>query len=223
MFAVLLLFAGISEAVYAWPKVSLPPQVGFKQTLAEEMFVNGVPMKITHFKSRLSVDQVLNYYRNRWGEKFAESEFDGWQQISQYRNNYFITVQIKTADVVIDGQYTLGRLNISNFDVKSAKEIKEFPMLNDSKIINNVETVDKDKSGRVLLFLNRQALEENAEYYKNHFTSKGWAQTMAQQVGLGARVYVFKKDKGEVTINIRSIEGGSSVMVNEVFEKSWFN
>ncbi len=220
---VVLLSISYASVANAWPKVMYPPQTGLKTALADEMYVNGVPMQVHLFKTRLSVEQVLRFYRNRWADDFAESEYEQWQQISHYKGSYFITVQVKNADVIDNGFETLGRLNISSFDEHKKKKPVDFPMLADSKIINDIETLDKDKKGRTLLFLNRQSLDDNIAYYKSHFTKNNWTQVMGKRVGDTGHVSVFKKNQDEVTINIRSIAGGSSVLVNEVLEKNWFN
>ena len=220
---VALFILSINTIVYAWPKVMLPPQSGYEQKLAEEMVVNGVPMQITNFKTRLSVEQVLRFYKNRWSNDFAESNHQEWLQITRYKGNYLITVQVKYADIIDNGFVTDGRLNISDFDDNKKVKLRSFPMLHDSKIINDIETRDKGKLGRTLLFLNRQSSDDNADFYKKHYTQNNWRQVMAQQLGNKGRVYIFKKKDDEVTINIHSIDGGSSVLVNEVLKKTWFN
>lgn len=220
---IFFIFISFSSVVNAWPKVMFPPQAEAKINLADEMFVNGVPMQISMFKTRLSVEQVLQFYRNRWASDFSESVYEPWRQISHYKNKYFITIQLRSADVISNGFETLGRVNVSYFDEKAQKVTKAFPMLSDSKIINDIETLDNDKKGRTLILLNRQSLDSNVRYYREHFTKNNWTQVTEQQVGEAGHISIFKKSEDEVTINVRSVDGGSSVLVNEVLKKTWFN
>lgn len=206
-----------------WPKVILPPQTDFIQPLADEMFISGVPTKITNFKTRLSVRQVLNYYRNRWATDFSENEFGSWQQISRFNEKYFITIQVKDAEDIKNSFITTGRLNISNVDETAIKKAKVFPMLEGSQLINDIQTRDKNKVARTLLFLNHYSSSENAEYYQKFYQEREWSKVMARQIEINKYMFVFKKDEDEVTIAVDPQEVGSSVLINEVKKKLFFN
>ncbi len=221
VYAALLLVA--VPAVASWPNVLLPPQAKQGQLLAEKIFINGVPLKVTHFSSRLSVAQVLGYYRSRWASGYVDNEHNGWQQISRMKGKYFITVQVRPSELAEHDIATTGRINILNLNESDSKKISSFPVLHGSAIVNDVETVDKYKKARTLLILNKYSADKNAGYYRMHFKKEKWSEITNETVGQSAHVLVFKRDDDEVSVVIRSSGSDSSILVNEVKKKSWFN
>ncbi|VAW93632.1 hypothetical protein MNBD_GAMMA23-662 [hydrothermal vent metagenome] len=206
-----------------WPNVLLPPQAKEKPPLAEKIFMNGVPLKVVNFSTRLTVRQVLGYYRSRWADGFVEDEYNGWQQISRLQGKYFVTVQAKPSELAEHDVATRGRINIMNLNEGDIRTTPNFPVLQGSAVINDVETVDKYNKARTLLIVNNYPAEKNAEYYQRYFKKEKWTQVTNKTVGDSAHVLVFKRDEDETSVVIRSSSGDSSILVNEVKKKSWFN
>jgi len=209
--------------VLAWPNVKLPPQAEMESKLAEQIIVNGIPIQVTNFKSRLSVNHVLNYYRYKWADGFSESKLGQWMQISRLDGEYFFTIQVRELNVIDDGFITVGRINISNMGKNFNQQVKMYPMLSGSRIMNDIQTVDKNKKSRSLLFRNGSTPDDNADFYKQHYKKEHWNKVMEQSPQLSQHALVFSKNKDEVNITIHAIKSGSSILVNEVKAKDWFN
>ncbi len=213
----------VTPVFAGWPNVLLPPQAKQETQLAEKIFINGVPLKVVNFSTRLSVVQVLGYYRSRWADGFVENKYQQWQQISRLQGKYFITVQVKPSELADYDVATTGRINILNLNESDTRKTGNFPVLQGSTVINDVQTMDKYKKARTLLIVNKHPANKNAEYYQMYFKKEKWSQVTNKTVEPSAHVLVFAKDEDETSIVIRSSGNDSSILVNEVKKKSWFN
>src|SRR3989344_4413544 len=99
-----MLFAGICTAAVAQER-ALPcpefptPHVGQLQWVAENMRMNGVPMQIKELTTEQTPQQVLAFYKRRWGDSppyFHEYEVSGMPVIATLRNGCFYTVQVQS-------------------------------------------------------------------------------------------------------------------------------
>lgn len=208
-----------SQLVFAfWPNVSSPPQSD-EIELADEIYVNGVALRIRHFTSRLSTREVLSFYRNKWKDKFAESVSGPWQQISRIDEKYFITVQVQ--DKGYSGSQ--GRISVSEAPKKKPIVGKDVPMMNGTKILNEVITKDKYTISTVILLLNNFTIEDNMTFYKELYTQTGWKIVMSKDLQEQGISLVFKRERDEVTITVNKISEGTSILMSKVEKRSWFN
>ena len=214
----LLVFGYSSVLLAFWPNVSLPPQ-STKQEVVSELRINGLDMQITNYTSHLSVRQVLNFYRNQWVNKFAESESGPWQQISQMRESYFITVQVKESGF----SGSIGRISVLQRPQKVPQVGKNIPKMDDSKILNEVVSKDKLTISTVVMLSNPYSADENADFYEKYYSHSGWRTMMNQNMQERGISLVFKKEKTETLITIKDVSGGSTIVLNEIKQRGWFN
>lgn len=214
----ILFLAGQEFAQAAWPIVQAPPQSN-KEKVAENVRVNGLAMQISHFKSYLSAREVLNFYRNKWSAKFDESTHGQWQQISRMQKNYFITVQVQEAGF----SNSFGRINILNLSEKPAAIGVNTPMIFDSEILNEVVTKDKSNISIVTLIANKYSVDANTQYYESYYKQKGWNVVLAQTEQQENQMLVFRKQNTEITITLNPFNSGSSIVMNYVEKRRWFN
>ena len=214
------LFLFYSEMACAfWPDVSTPPQ-STESKIADEIFHNGIANRISMFNSRLLAREVLSFYRNKWADKFSESQSGPWQQISRLEGKYFINVQVQD-----DISGSKGRITITELPKKLPKVGLGLPMMNNSNILNEVITKDKNSISTVTLLMNKHGADANRKFYEMHYTNAGWRTMMAkdlQQHGGGLSL-VFNKGKNETIVTINKVEGKTTVLLNKVEKKSWFN
>ena len=217
-----LLFIAIffySQLVFAfWPNVPAPPQSD-EIELADEIYVNGVALRIRHFTSLLSTREVLSFYRNKWKDKFAESVSGPWQQISRIDEKYFITVQVQ--DKGYSGSE--GRISISEVPKNKPEVGKNIPMMNGTQVLNEVITKDKYNISTVILLLNSFTAEDNMKFYEELYSQTGWKTVMRKDLQEQGISLVFKKERDEVTITVNKIPEGTSVLMNKVEKINWFN
>jgi len=208
-----------SQLVFAfWPNVSAPPQSN-EIELADEIYVNGVALRIRSFTSRLSPREVLSFYRNKWNDNFAESVSGPWQQISRIEDKYFITVQVQ------DNGYSgsQGRISISEAPKKKPEVGKDIPMMNGTQILNEVITKDKYSISTVILLLNTFSAEDNLKFYEELFKQTGWKTVLNKNLEEKGISLVFKKESDEITITVNVIPEGTSILMNKVEKRNWFN
>ena len=212
-------FMLISKLVMAgWPTVPEPPQSTLSP-VAEELFINGVENRLSQFESRLSARQVLNFYRNRWADGFAESDSGPWQQISRLQGDYFTTIQVQ--DNEMSG--SKGRISVMKMIPPKRQIGSDVPLMNQSRVVNEVISKDKLSFSIMVLAVNPFAIEDNLEFYQQHFEKLGWKKTMHQDMQEKGTTLVFSRDKLETTITITQIQGGSTVLINQVEQRSWYN
>jgi len=205
---------------FIWPNVPAPPQ-STHSNMADEIIINNVEMRITNFESRLSTRQVVAFYRNKWRDKFAESQSGPWQQISHGNKNYFITVQVK--DAGFSG--SMGRINISKVPDGLPKKKTTVPMMQGSRIANQVITKDKLTTSTMVLLINLNTVDDNVEFYEKNYSQKGWKiifQKDHQDKNSGVSL-VFSKGTDETSVTIKKVKNHSTVILNEVKKRSWFN
>ncbi len=214
-----LLFFGYSSLLLAfWPNISLPPQ-STKQEVVKDLRVNGLDMQLINFSSRLSERQVINYYRNKWANKFAESVSGPWQQISQMQDNYFITVQVQENNFA----GSTGRISILSRAKKIPEVGKNIPMLDSSRVLNEVVSKDKLTKSTVVLLSNAYSADDNAAFYEKFYSGSGWKVMMNQNMQERGTSMVFKKERTEILITIKDVADGSTVVMNKVEQRGWFN
>lgn len=216
-FFILLFF--YSQWVFAfWPNVPTPPQSD-ETDLADEIYVNGIAERIRNFNSRLSARQVLSFYRNKWNDKFAESTSGPWQQISRMNDKYFITVQVQ--DKGFSGSQ--GKIIIAESPTNKKEVGKNISMMNGTKMLNEVITKDQYYVSTVVLLMNNFTPEENMEFYEQQYTQTDWKTVLKKNLQEQGISLAFKKENDDVTITINRTSAGTSILINKVNARSWFN
>ena len=213
-----LLFLNYQNAIAGWPDVIEPPQSQSKK-MVKEMYVNGVPVSVKFFNSRLSPERVVSFYRNRWADNFAESDSGPWQQISQLTNKYFITVQVKDGN----DRGTQGRINITKLTKNKRKVGKDIPMMLQSTILSEVVTKDELTISTMILLFNEYSVDENIQFYKNYFSKDNWVSIIDKSRPDIGSTQVYKNETDELSVTIKSVAGISTVVLNKVVKRGWFN
>lgn len=214
----ILLFSMIwSGTLLAAPKFPPPPDSTIGK-LGESMIVNGVPMDIRQFVSRRSVEQVLEFYRQYWPAGTEEQPgytetdiLEPWNIITRVEDGYLMTVQVTGND----GRGSSGLLGMSRLpDPERLPELgKDFPKLKGSHVMNDVMTKDIGKHGRTLQLANRATVENNANFYRNHYVNQGWGVAMDQVISGGdTHTLRFSQGKKNVNIVIHKAEKGVFVV-----------
>ena len=216
----LMILAGLllcSWPVLAAPK--FPPPPGSKIGLiAESMVVNGIELNVRQFNSKRSVEEVLEFYREFWPkgteEKPGYTETDAlepWQIITRVEEGYLMTVQVTAA-----GQKgSSGLLGISKLpDPENLPTLgKKIPKMSGSKVFNDIKTKDIGKNSRTVALINDFTVENNANFYRNYYTSNGYGLDLDQVVSGGdSHAQRFSQRGDVVTIVISKAAEGTVVV-----------
>jgi hypothetical protein len=94
-----VLLLSIAPAVPAQRAPELPPRT-LGASIGEELVVNGVAMRATHFQSGVATQDVLAFYRQRWAsairaERATEQTLGSWRVIGRQIGSRHETVQVR--------------------------------------------------------------------------------------------------------------------------------
>ena len=166
----ILLFIPLSGYCSDFPG---PPKANLYQ-VTESTTSLGLKLQIRKFETDMEIDSVLNFYRNIWKDKYAESKMPPWNMIGIREGDEYWNVQIQEAS----GRGSWGYLSKSDLpellDKKTFKmpSGKNFPMMSGSVVLDDQVSKDPGRTGRVLLIKNNFTPKTNHNYYRNYFVRK---------------------------------------------------
>ncbi len=195
------------------------PDGGKLQWVGANLRYNGIPMQIQELVSDMTPQQLIGYYKGRWGRTppgFHEYEAGDWQVIATIRGTCFFTVQVQAR-----GRGSKALLGISarpdNGQVKTPGA--GFPVPGGTLVVNDIDHFDGGKTGRTLLLMNSHSTDMNAHYYRRTLAGDGWVPIVDRTVqtarGL-SHVMVLKRGHHEANLSISPDRAGTSVVVNMV-------
>lgn len=219
---ILFLFSELVWAEFQWPTFHYAPGMEIIWT-ADRMVYNGMPMKVENFKCECSVEEILAYYRGRWEKerkKVVENDLGVYLQIGFADRKFFYAIVVRPDS--LDFEHAVGRITIS--EMPNAR-MKRYVMGNgvpkpaDSHIINDVQDAMPGKRSRTILMSNDGTVQENADYYRNYYRSKGWKSYLRPiNNEIGAQAISYSLENKDVNIVIHTRDGRSQILFNQVTE-----
>lgn len=187
--------------------------------VAEKMVINGLPSTVHSFKADKSIEELLDFYRQRWNDGppgrpgYREASIPPWHIISRLDGRNLYTVQVQTNDASgLQGYLAIGDLEGLP---KKGKNSSKVPRMDDSKVINDVISFDPGKKGRTLLLVNRYSVASNSAFYRNYYLDAGWGK-LVDTDSEEAHLLVFKKYDQEAHLVINHLNGSTQVVMNIV-------
>lgn len=195
------------------------PDNGKLQWVAPNLRWNGIPMQIRELTTDMTPQQLIAYYRDRWGRGppgFHEYEVGAWQAIATVRGQCFFTVQVKP-----DGRGAKALLGASTRPENGQPKVpgEGFPALSGSKVVNDIDHFDGGKTGRTLLVMNTFSPDMNAHFYRRTLASEGWVAIVDKAVPAArgnSHVLVLKRGHHEANVAVSPDKAGSSVLITMV-------
>ncbi len=195
------------------------PHVGQLQWVAENIRMNGVPMQIKELTTEQTPQQVIAFYKRRWGDVppyFHEYEVAGMPVIATLRGGCFYTVQVQA-----DGRGAKALLGVTTKpgpgETKAAGA--GFPNMNGSKILNDIDHFDTGKTGRTILLTNSYSPDANLNFYRRTMADDGWTAVIDRPVegskGI-SHVLVMKRGYHEANLTITPGRAGTNVLATFV-------
>ncbi|NEX61129.1 hypothetical protein [Noviherbaspirillum galbum] len=89
-----LLLAGNAHGIPDWPVVDLPEDVE-RIHLGEDAALNGVPVRMQGFLSRLPEDRVAAWFARRLGQPLVQSRHGNKRILGRMQGGHYITVQLE--------------------------------------------------------------------------------------------------------------------------------
>lgn len=164
----------LTRATDALPDLSAPPQ-GSTQWIAKSMRMNGLPMTLKVFQSRLAPDAVLAHYetflRTSGTHESRRLAKAPWQVLMLKSDDHFITIHART---VAHGSE--GTILVSPALAPSSLRMRtEFPRPSSTRIVN-LQQYDDDgvQSEHISLSSNRAPFAELQDF-SQLLMSEGWS------------------------------------------------
>ena len=223
--ALAVLLSAVSPRLAAQEKAMPPcpefpiPHVGQLQWIAENIRMNGVPMQIKELTTEQTPQQVIAFYKRRWGDVppyFHEYEVAGMPVVATLRGGCFYTVQVQP-----HGRGAKALLGLTTKpgpgEMKAAGS--GFPNMNGSRILNDIDHFDAGKTGRTILLTNSYSPDANLNFYRRAMADDGWTALIDRPVegskGI-SHVLVMKRGYHEANLTISPGKAGTNVLATFV-------
>jgi hypothetical protein len=185
----------IARVTAALPEVPPPPQ-GQEQWIAKNMRMNGLPMTLKAFQSRLSPDELFNYYESqayRWGHsEYRRATNRDWRLLGIKSSRHYITVQ---ARATIAGSE--GTIAVSPTPTRATVNIvSRFPRPKTARLLSLQEYEDAGIESEHLSLSSPRAVAIEAEAFAQELTRAGWQVIRQQPMQTAARGVVIEAQRG---------------------------
>lgn len=205
------IFSGVANADCDFS--DFPTMVEMRiSSLMDNAQYNNRPMAVRSFSADVTAEAVAGFYRRSWKDRYAESTFDPWQQISTLDGDCFFTVQYGG---VGDGAF--GRLLISKVPKHNSAGALGVGVVKPggALVVSDMQTSDGPKAGRVTVITSERSVSELVSFYRNEMSRSNWSleQNFEQA---GGSVLVYRKGINENNIVIMPAGDASQILINEV-------
>jgi hypothetical protein len=196
--------------------------------VGEDMLLNGVTMSAWELRSERAPETVLAFYRNLWAQGvngqpgFTEQTLGDWRIVTHINQKEGLVFTVQ-AQPMIGG--TLALLGVSDLlrgmVTPRTKLADDLPKLAGSEVQNDLVAQDLGVRSRTIVMTNTHSVQQNLDFYINHFERKGWQveQGMAMdQHGTGALIVVAGGSRWNMTFS-RQPKAGTTHMVAVLEER----
>lgn len=176
--------------------------------VSDGMNANGVHMQIWELRSSKSVASAAEYYQRLWKFKPGYLSYDAniWRVVGFVEGNHFVSVQLLKEQVDAFGYLTISKYPESDGE-GSRNTSLELP--SNSAILSDISAEDGAHISSTVVFKNDLDFKSNLDFFRRHFSAKGWVEDAAPNQVSGNEIMLFRKGPDNATISINSI--GNSV------------
>ncbi|HSI48226.1 MAG TPA: hypothetical protein VLA61_08160 [Ideonella sp.] len=197
--------AGLSSAFAGgWPEMPDPPRAKV-EWVSRDVRVNGLPSRIEHFESELSVDEVLAFYRTRWsrsgGPLPRELSAGGWQTIAALQDRYQLVVQARPRQP----QGSEGMLSVADLsDMKTDFLPAGWPSWSSVRVLQVTESVDGPKRSHVISMVSDDSFDLNVKRMRDEWLRRGYVlnQQHTNPPASGTRSWIGIFDRPDRTLDV---------------------
>jgi hypothetical protein len=172
MFLTLLVLPAHAERL-SLPDLAAPPQ-GSAQWIARSMRMNGLPMTLKAFESRMSPDAVLTYYeselKSSGSHDVRRSMNSPWHVLMVRSRDHFITVHARSSSAGSEGTILVSPA----LDPAVLKLQTEFPRPATARIVNLQQYDDAGMRSEHISFSSDRAPFTEAQAFSQVLINTGW-------------------------------------------------
>lgn len=185
----------VARSVADLPNVGPPPQ-GQARWIARHMRLNGLPMTLQAFESRLAPQDVLHYYES-WAKNLSRSEtrrsMDApWFVLAIKARCCYITIRARTimsgseGTVAVSAPLERARLNIRT----------SFPRPPSAAVVNLQEYEDLDVASEHIAMTSTRSPTVEARAFAQLLAREGWTLTSERRTRKVEHGHVLEAQKG---------------------------
>lgn len=209
----MLLASGGAQA-WAWPEVPLPPESA-GEIVSSHMKNNGLDMRVSRFTAPGSVEDLVAFYRKKWGDQHVVNQLDGKTIVGRAEGDHYVTVELDP-----QGSSTTGTIGI----MKMPKEKVEYVMGGgfakppDTEVFNDIRYYDTPEESRTLGMRNMQTPYVNYQFYARRLQAQDWSIDEGKpcQPASKACVARFTKHDGKIAITMTRARDFSTEIVANI-------
>jgi hypothetical protein len=213
VFAVCLLHAVTARAQANTPDVPLPPDTQ-KADVSQRIIYDGLEMHASVFRSTLTQQQIVDFYKRQWGGKVAVHSLQSSEVVGHPDGDYLVTVQVSAYGSGSKG--TIGMVRAPDANAPRPTLGAGLPQPDNTKVVNDISYPDDAVPARTVLMMNALSVDQNAEYFRSRLIANGWKDANANQChgGTGNCVMAFDRGSSRMTLVTESAREGSQVLIN---------
>lgn len=184
------------------------------QSVMEDANYNNRPMMVRSFSSESTAEQVISFYHKEWKDRYDDTPFGPWYQVSTMTSECMMTVQLS----VESPEHANGRLIISNPPTgnPTAGLGEDLLMPTETEVVSDLVTNDGLKQGRTSMLTSAGSPHDVAAFYRSAMDAKGWhLERDFREAEAHALVFRNGLDIYNVVL-IATEDGLTQVLLNEV-------
>lgn len=200
-----------------------PPPLGQAQWVAEHMRMNGLPVSVKSFSTRMDVDAVFNHYES-WARTGHADEVKRllrgeWQVLVLRSAHHFISIQARTT---ISGAE--GTITVSPLPGRAQTKVQtQFPHPESARIVNLQQYQDAGVESEHIGLVSARSVLIEALAFSQLLSNQGWRVISDGPAATLLRGHVIEAQRGAEHARLtlqpdQSRSGGTAIIV--VWKKS---
>lgn len=193
------------------------PRDATPEIIAEDMRFNGAPMQMVHFTT-WDPEETLKFYRKYFEDNARQGKYT--EKMTEQRKMIGAMMPDKrlvNVEITPEGEKTFGVL-ISSLDVfkmqHPEKLARDIPRMPGSQVMQHQDSHDGTKTNRFVIVENKQSVEGNAMYLREHYIGAGWRRDRDETIETGAhRQLVFSRGTRQVLIDVQKKDRETTMVI----------
>lgn len=205
--------AGYACAVQAAPDVPLPPDVRIAQ-VAKRIIYNGLDMHATVFRSNLPQQQVVDFYKSRWGRQATVSTLQSSKIVGHLEDDKFVTVQVSAAAGGSKG--TIGVVRLPPKGAPRPQLGTGLPRPSGTRVVNDISYPDDRTPARTVVMIDKLSPAQNGSWFRSRLIAKGWKDANTNKCDRSADhcVLQFERGQSRMMFVAQRGQGRSEILMN---------
>ena len=137
--------------------------------LADQVSIGARPTRIRLFRVAQPLSMVQAHFREVLGPARIETEHEGWRLLASHDGARLIGVRLRATDP----RHTEGSVAVTEFDAPTSKPI-EIALPAASRLSGDVETTDRGRRARTLVWHNRHSIALNVGHLLRQLAGRGY-------------------------------------------------